>query len=247
MKNQISQAIILRIKEFGESDLLVTFFTPEEGQVKGVAKGAKRSRQRFVNCLDTCSLVNLEYDSKKEGALCFLHSGKLIDAYAGLRNDFLNLSKASFMIELTEILFPLGLADFHMFELLRDSFDALAGGKKTGLIPVIFEARATAIGGYGINFQKCCICQRPYTGSGIATFKREKGGIACLGCQKITNRTPGIQPDSVRAMKQMQTESLSRSLEMTLSAGVLTEIKRVQKLHREYRLEKELKTTKYIE
>ncbi|MBN1222119.1 MAG: recombination protein O N-terminal domain-containing protein, partial [Candidatus Aminicenantes bacterium] len=75
MKNHISQAIILGIQEFGETDLLVTFFTPGMGQLKGVAKGAKRSRQRFVNCLDTCSLVNLEYDKKEEGKLCFLHSG----------------------------------------------------------------------------------------------------------------------------------------------------------------------------
>jgi len=39
MKRDTSQAIIMRVKEFGETDLLVTFFTPDKGQMKGVAKG----------------------------------------------------------------------------------------------------------------------------------------------------------------------------------------------------------------
>ena len=51
-----SMSIIMRVKDFGESDLLITFFTPDEGKIKGIAKGARRSRARFVNCLDIFSL-----------------------------------------------------------------------------------------------------------------------------------------------------------------------------------------------
>ncbi|MBN1626048.1 MAG: recombination protein O N-terminal domain-containing protein, partial [Deltaproteobacteria bacterium] len=61
MKYISTQAIITRVREFGESDLMVTFFTPDAGRLRGVAKGALRSRKRFVNCLDAFSLVNLEY------------------------------------------------------------------------------------------------------------------------------------------------------------------------------------------
>jgi DNA repair protein RecO (recombination protein O) len=109
MKTHISPSIIMRTKEFGEADLLVTFFTPDKGRLKGVAKGARRSRKRFVNCLDIFSLVKLEYSLKREGGLYFLHSGKLINAFPELRSDFGALSKASYMVELTEILFPLGV------------------------------------------------------------------------------------------------------------------------------------------
>ena len=33
--------------DFGESDKIVTFFTLEVGKLKGIAKGARRSRKRF--------------------------------------------------------------------------------------------------------------------------------------------------------------------------------------------------------
>jgi DNA repair protein RecO (recombination protein O) len=59
MKSYTSQAIIMRTKEFGETDLLVTLLTPDKGRLKGIAKGARKSRKRFVNCLDVFSLVEL--------------------------------------------------------------------------------------------------------------------------------------------------------------------------------------------
>ena len=65
MNIKSSTSIIMRVSEFGESDLLITFFTPTEGKIKGIAKGARRSKARFVNCLDIFSLVNLEYSQKK--------------------------------------------------------------------------------------------------------------------------------------------------------------------------------------
>ena len=38
---------VLRSLQYGESDLIVTFYTREFGKIKGIAKGAKRSRKRF--------------------------------------------------------------------------------------------------------------------------------------------------------------------------------------------------------
>jgi DNA repair protein RecO (recombination protein O) len=246
MNTHISPAIIMRIKEFGETDLLVTFFTSDKGQLKGVAKGARKSRKRFVNALDIFSLVNLEYGLKREGALYFLHSGKLIDAYPGLRSNFASLSIASFMIELAEVLFPQGVAEHRMFGLLKGSFHCLDKGKALELTPVIFESRAMALGGYGIHLEKCCICGRPYTGQGNAVFLRQTGCIACLKCKQKSALAPSMSPDSVKSLNLMQSKSLLSLNILDPSPETMIEIKSVLKLHREYRLEKKLKTSKYV-
>ncbi|MBW2608820.1 MAG: DNA repair protein RecO [Deltaproteobacteria bacterium] len=247
MKNCISPAIIMRIKEFGESDLLVYFFTLDMGRLKGVAKGARRSRRRFVNCLDNFCLVDLEYDLKGKGDLHFIHSGKLIDAYPGLRTDFATLSKASFMIELTEILFPWELPDRKMFELLKESFRLLANGGGGDLIPVIFEVKAMALGGYGINLEKCCTCGRTYTGEGTAVFKPGKGGIACLNCQEITAVSTGMSPGTVEIMRLIQSKAPDVFNKPAISDEIISEIKPVMKLHREYHLGQRTKTSSYLE
>ena len=237
----------MRIREFGESDLLVTFFTPDKGQLKGVAKGARKSRKRFVNCLDVFSLVNLEYGLKRQGALYFLQSGRLLEGYAGLRADFSSMAVASYMIELTEVLFPPRVADGEIFELLKASLEALARGEAGEKVQVLFESRAMALGGYGINVERCAMCKRPYTGQGMAVFKREQGAIACLGCGQASARAPLMGPESVQALALLQSEPLSDLWDVILEETMVNEIRSVLKLHREYRLERRLKTAKYVE
>lgn len=237
----------MRVKEFGESDLLVTFFTPDRGRLKGVAKGARRSRKRFVNCLDIFSLVNLEYDPKRKGDLCFIHSGKLIEAYSGLRKDFAALSGASYVVELTEILFPWALPDRDIFEVLKRTFHLLASGERTDLIAVLFELIAMSRGGYGINLEKCCVCGRIYKGEGDAVFRPEKGGIACLKCQQITALTPKISPNTVDVIRRMQSKSIAGIEERRITyEETLMELKPVLKLHREYHLGRNIKTSSYL-
>ncbi len=247
MKTYTSHAIIMRTQEFAESDLLVTFFTRDKGRLKGIAKGARKSRKRFVNCLDVFCLAELEYSMKREGSLYFLNSGRLINAYPGIRSDFTILSRASYMVELTEILFPWGVADRKMFELLIGSLDALAEMEKGDIIPLIFEIKAMTLGGYGINFNRCTICGRPYKGEGRAVFRRDKGGIACLKCQQETAISPGLDPQAVEMINVMKTHPLKSLMKLQMKEEIVKEIKPVLKLHREYHLGQRPKTTTYLE
>jgi DNA repair protein RecO (recombination protein O) len=246
MKSEISEAIIVRVKEFGESDLLVTFFTPHRGLLKGVAKSARRSRKRFMNCFDHFSLVSLEYALRREGGLCVLHSGRLVNGYPGLKASFSSLAKASFMIELIQVLFPFGVADSRAFELLKESLVALDSGESAALVPVFFEARALNLGGYKINLEECSICGRTYKGEGAAVFNSEKGRIACLKCERPSAVHPLMTPESVRTLGSLQEGTLSALQIPVMPHEMTKQLGTVLRLHREYRLEQRLKTSKYL-
>jgi len=247
MKTQVSPAIVMRVKEVRESDLLVTFFARDKGLLRGVAKGARRSLKRFVNCFETFSLVNIEYETRAEDKPCFLHSGKLQHAFQGLRTDFAALSRASYMVELTELLFPTGVSEPRVFDLLRDSLEALSQGECSSRIPLAFELRVLALGGYRINLEKCCRCGRTYKGEGLAVFIPERGAVACLKCLQPSAIHPSMGPETVKALARLQTGSLCDSSPQSLPETVLHEISVILKLHREYRLEQKLRTTKYME
>ncbi len=246
METYASRSIIMRTKELGETDLLVTFLCPDKGRIKGVAKGARNSRRRFANCFDAFCLVDLQFSLKRSGDLYLLNSGKLINAFPGIRSDFTSLSYASYMIELTEILFPWGMGDRKMFELLRESLDALSRGGQTETIAMLFEVRAMTLGGYRINLDRCCICGRVYKGKGRAVFKRDKGGVACLKCQEETAVTPGISPQVVKIIQRMQTEPYRSLIKLELTDEHIQELRPVLRLHREYHLGKEPKTACYL-
>ncbi len=236
----------MRIKDFGESDILASFFTADNGRLKGVAKGARRSQKRFANCLDLFCLTDVEYGIRKKGDLYLLHSCKLVHSFPGLRSDFSVLSLASYMIELTDILFPLGVVDKKMFELLKNSFLVLNEVRKIEPIRIFFEAKAMALGGYGINLDKCCECGRPYTGKGKAVFIQSKGGIACLKCEQESKLSPSLGPNTVKELRAVQ-KALWSNLELFMPTDeMIHELREVFKLHMEFRLGMKLKSAKYL-
>ncbi len=200
-----SLAIIMDVKEVGESDLLVTFFTEERGKLRGIAKNAKKSKRRFLNCIDLYYLVQMEYESKKD-ELYFLHSCKLIDPFRRIREDYRCFLLSSYMIELVSILFPQEVPEKDIFKILVDSFKSF---EKIGLdvVRVNFEAKVMKIGGYGINLERCQICGRRYEGKGKGVFLPQKGGIGCLKCVKDFPSSFLLDPDEIRLLKILQ-ESL---------------------------------------
>jgi DNA repair protein RecO (recombination protein O) len=247
MKRYISEAIVMRVKEFGESDLLISFFTRDRGQVRGVAKGGRRSCKRFVNCLDLFTLVKLEYGLSREGALPLLQSGRLIDGYPNLRGNFSAISIASFMVEITEILYPQGVVEERAFHLLKEAFAGLSGGVKTPVMALLFEGKSLALSGFGIDTEKCCHCGRSYKGEGRAVFVPKKGGISCLQCGKPSPRNPVMTPDGIRVLAMIQNKNMNDVKEVMVPDRVVRELKPVMKLHREYHLERPLKTAKYVD
>lgn len=246
MTVHVSPAIIMRTWEFGESDLMVSFFTPEMGLLKGVAKGARKSRQRFANCLDLFCLSRLEYERKREGGLFFLHSGKLMQVFPGVRSGFSFLSLASYMLELTEILFPAGVAARRMFALLHAALAGLDAEKQIDRLRILFEAKAMALGGYGFDLGRCCVCGRIYQGEGRAVFKPETGGIACLKCGQESIRTPGLGPAAIKLLHEMQSTSWDAAQAERLNTQAMSELKRVMKLHIEYRIGQRLKSAEFL-
>jgi DNA repair protein RecO (recombination protein O) len=247
MTSHISPAIIMWIKEFGESDLLVTFFTPDRGRLKGIAKGGRKSRRRFANCLDLFCLANLEYELKRKGDLHFLHSCRLINAFPQIRSDFYSLSLASNMIELAEILFPLGVVDRNMFDLLENSFNVLNRGVRKDVLSIFFNAKAMSLGGYRIDLNKCCVCGRNYKGEGRAIFRPNKGSICCLKCGEESATSPGLSPESIKMLALMQWGRWEMVEELSFTNDMIKDIKLVLKLHIEYRIGRRLKTAEYLE
>src|SRR5512143_3735758 len=56
-----SEALILRTYKLGEADRIVVFLTRDRGKKRGVAKGARRARSRFVGTLEPLTRAGVAY------------------------------------------------------------------------------------------------------------------------------------------------------------------------------------------
>ena len=67
-----SAAIVLRARDYSESDRIVTLLTRDFGKLSGMAKGAKASRKRFERKLEPFSHVMLYFRRRPNGQLVFV-------------------------------------------------------------------------------------------------------------------------------------------------------------------------------
>jgi DNA repair protein RecO (recombination protein O) len=244
---QRSKAVIFRTWEFGEADLLVSFFTRDSGRLKGVAKAARKSKKRFVNCLDHFSLVDLEFEARRASELYWIHSGKLVEGYGGIRRDFQAFSLAAYLVELTEALFPAQVPAPEIFNLLVDLLSAMDREVDLGLLRLVFEARAMALGGYAMNLDRCSGCGREYQRKGRAVFDPEKGGIYCLKCRVESPGAPSFGAAAGSLLFSLQAGGAGDVSKIEVDPDACKEIRQVMDIHIARRLGRVFKTAAFLD
>jgi DNA repair protein RecO (recombination protein O) len=239
-------AIILHALPYGEADQIVTLYTLDFGKIKGIAKGAKRSRKRFGNRLEIGSYVRMTYFEKERPGLVRLSNCDLIRPFAGLREDIHKLAWASYFIELVDGMTAEKIENKALFRLLAAFLSLVDRGILKDEIQRVFEVRLFSCLGYGPQLEHCIRCQRKLVGEKFF-FSARGGGILCASC---AGQLPGTLPVSLGTIKTLllaQTLTLDKVGRISFSPQSLKESQAaLSAFLREY-LGKELKSKKFME
>src|SRR4030043_1800431 len=113
-----TEAIVLRLMDYGESDLIVTFCTAECGKRRGIAKGARRSRKRFANALEPFSRLQILFSRRRPESLALIESCDVLSHFPAIRADLEKMVAASYLIDLTDQFTPEEKTNEGLFQLL---------------------------------------------------------------------------------------------------------------------------------
>ena len=73
-----ADALVLRTYKLGEADRIVVFLTRDRGKKRGVAKGARRSKSRFVGALEPLTEVRVAYFERERRELVGLNYAETV-------------------------------------------------------------------------------------------------------------------------------------------------------------------------
>ena len=191
---------VLRSLSYSESDLIVTFFSSEYGKLKGIAKGAKRSKKRFANVFEPFSLTNIIFTRKKRDMLALIESCDIIDHYHNIRQDMEKTLIASYFIDLTDHFSPEGKKNENVFQLLQDFLTMLGREKSSDAIVRFFEMRLLKLTGFEPALEHCITCKTPIINGNSYYFHAGEGGIKCSVCAKPQRYEQPISAGTVRAL-----------------------------------------------
>lgn len=81
MASHESEAVVLKIFDHGESDKIITFFTSDFGKITAIAKGAKRSKKRFVAKLELFNHLQIYFADNKYSSLVRVDEAELLNPF----------------------------------------------------------------------------------------------------------------------------------------------------------------------
>jgi len=106
MPARVSETYVLRTYPFREADLIVSFFTRDQGKLRGVARRARKPKSSFGSGLERLSLVNLSYSQKETRELVNLNSCDLLQSQFDLLSDFDASVALDYVAEVSDHLLP---------------------------------------------------------------------------------------------------------------------------------------------
>jgi DNA repair protein RecO (recombination protein O) len=181
MAERQTPAIVLTVREYGEADLLVTFLTPGQGPLTGIAKHARKSRRRFAHCLEPLSRVVFYLSPRPGRDLEFLQRGELVRSYPALRRDLKRLGAAAVLAETAGLLAGPPEACQEIFSTLEEALGLLEQGAPPDSLLPAFLLHLLGLGGYRPRLRHCRICgAQPVP---PLNFSLPQGGIVCGACR----------------------------------------------------------------
>ena len=122
-----ADALILRTYKLAEADRIVVFLTRDRGKKRGVAKGARRPRSKFVGALEPLTHVRVAYFEKERRELVSLNYSE--PARSALSSGTIEaLGSAAYFAELIDEWAAESHEDERLYRLGVSMVDALAAG-----------------------------------------------------------------------------------------------------------------------
>ncbi len=177
-----SPALLVRSVPYGESDLIGTFFTEEQGKVSAIIRGARRSTKRFGGALEPIHELQITYEDKGR-ELCVLKEARIARARMTILGDLDAMDAAGRALRWVRHLCPARTPEPSAWRSLGRFLDVLDRGEKGFHRELaFFGLKLLADVGYGLELGRCVRCGRPCPEGRPAFIDAAGGGLVCTSC-----------------------------------------------------------------
>ena len=181
-----SDAIVLRTYPLREADLLVTFFTREEGKIRGVARSAKKSKRRFGGALEPLTRVRAYYDQKEGQELVRLDSCDVVESPLMHAIDYSRTIALEYVAEVLDGLLPDHDANDAVFRLTLSVLPHLEAGN-IWMPLTYFDLWITRLMGLLPELSECIVCGEALNGTRKVYFHALADGLMCVEHKRLAS------------------------------------------------------------
>ena len=193
---------MLRGRELGEADRILTIYTPQWGKLRAIAKGIRRPASKLRGHLELFTRVKLLVARGR--SLDVVTGAETTEAFHGLRDEdpsaLERIGIAYYLVELLDQFTEENQENRALWELLNASLAALSDGVTPTTVARHYELRLLGYLGYQPNLDTCAACDEPLEPT-ENWYSVEAGGVLCPECR---HEDPTADPLSVNGLKLLR-------------------------------------------
>lgn len=246
-------ALILKRRDFGEADRLLTILTPRHGKIDVIARGARKLNSQKTGHVELFTRAEMLIHTGRDLGLAV--QAEMVAPYLPLREDLDRGAYAGYVAELLDRftakdeLHPDSMADEEdsalLFTLLDETFHRVSFDPDIRLAVRYFELRLLDLTGYRPELSECVIGReevRPVD----QFFSASDGGVIC---PEHAIRSSGVVPISLNALKvlrHLQRSPYGKIASLNVPSAVHHEVERLMQGYLTHILERRLQSVDFI-
>lgn len=176
-----TDAVVLHRRHFGETDNILTLYSPGIGRFSAIAKGARKAVSRLSGATEVLTCTRFGLASGK--SLEIVTQVEVQESYSALRKDLVRLAHGLYLADLVEH----SVEDHAPNPVLYDMLLSTLRQTETLPVPELaarwFEIQLLGDLGYAPNLSECAVCHAPlpgaFTRDDLFALSASLGGALC--------------------------------------------------------------------
>ncbi len=204
MKGYLTKAFVLRKMDLKEADELVTLLSLDNGKIKAIAKGIKKSRSRNVGNLELLNLVEIYLIPGKQFEI--VTQVKVIESFQELKADLEQITVLYYLTELIDKLVGENESVPEIFTLLEDFLNWFKDNPQSALKDFyqrVLELKLIQILGFAPEVYACVKCRKKLGEKEQKQFNLSLGGILCERCGETREGIP-VSNEAIKILRLIE-------------------------------------------
>jgi DNA repair protein RecO (recombination protein O) len=239
-----TEAIVLKRTNLGEADNIITFYTPNLGKIRAVAKGVRRPKSKLGGHLDLLTQSSLLLAQGQN--LDVITQSQTIESFLPIRSDLWRTSCAIYIAELADQFTAEQVENYPIYRLLQTTLLWLCEAHSSELVLRYFELRLLSHLGYQPELYQCLNCRSPLAPE-KNFFSAGGGGVICPDCAKKEQLVRPISADAIKVMRFLLKNDFTSASRLQVSPDLTRELEQLMRVYIRYLLEREVKSVGFMD
>jgi DNA repair protein RecO (recombination protein O) len=241
-----SHALILRRRDYGEADRILTVLTPHRGKQQLIAKGIRKTNSRKAGHLELFTHANLMLAEGRTWDV--VTEAATVESYRRIRDSLEKIGQASYLCELVDAFSESEDENQPLWDLLLVALRALnedAESIDARTLLHWFELHLLSLSGFQPQFFYCINCESPVEPV-LNRLDLNAGGVICPNCAAALPNAETIEPDVLKVLRFLQSRPWDEASRLRVRQEIMVRIDSILHRYLLFVLERHLRSPDFM-